>query len=202
MRVSLMKSSSKRTCSSAQTSVRDAQQKLADAQEALAKGQAGGDKLALANAQLAVQTATVALAKAQDDKTTLVAGADQVDLATAQADVDKKQLAVADAQTALTARNSSPSFDGTVLQDQCQRRRCQVYATTMVLSVANLKNLQVVASVDETTIRRLSAGQVRRICFDAFPGQTFSGKVLAVPLQGTLQNDVMVYEVPLSLEGR
>ncbi len=33
------------------------------------------------------------------------------------------------------------------------------------------------------------------------PGTTLSGVVGDVPLQGTLQGDVMVYEVPVSLEG-
>ncbi len=57
------------------------------------------------------------------------------------------------------------------------------------------------ASVDETTIKRVATGQTAQISFDAFPGQTFQGKVLSVPLQGSLQNDVMVYQVPLSLAG-
>ena len=139
----------------------------------------------MANAQLAVQTATVALAKAQDDKTTLVAGANEVDLATAQADVDKKQLAVSDAETALAGTQLVASFDGTVLKTNANVGD-QVDANTVVLTVADLKGLQVVASVDETTIRRVSEGQSAKISFDAFPGQTFTGKVLSVPLQGTL----------------
>ncbi len=76
-----------------------------------------------------------------------------------------------------------------------------VTASTEILTVANLKELRVVASVDETTIKRLAAGQKAQITFDAFPGQSFAGQVLSIPLQGALQNDVMVYEVPLSLEG-
>jgi multidrug efflux pump subunit AcrA (membrane-fusion protein) len=47
----------------------------------------------------------------------------------------------------------------------------------------------------------VSEGQAATIAFDAFPGQSFTGQVLAVPLQGTLQGDVMVYSVPLSLSG-
>ena len=57
------------------------------------------------------------------------------------------------------------------------------------------------ASVDETTIRQVSTGQDATITFDAFPGQSFTGKVLEVPLQGTLQGDVMIYSVPVSLTG-
>jgi HlyD family secretion protein len=61
--------------------------------------------------------------------------------------------------------------------------------------------MQVVASVEETTIRQVSEGQTATITFDAFPGQRFTGKVLSVPLQGTLQGGVMVYDVPISLTG-
>ena len=50
-------------------------------------------------------------------------------------------------------------------------------------------------------IRRVQVGQNAQITFDAFPGQTFRGKVLSVPLQGALQGNVMVYEVPISLSG-
>ena len=77
----------------------------------------------------------------------------------------------------------------------------QVTANTTILTLANLKTLQVVASVDETTIRQISAGQDASITFDAFPGQSFQGKVLSVPLQGSLQGGVMVYAVPVSLTG-
>ena len=57
------------------------------------------------------------------------------------------------------------------------------------------------ASVDETTIRQVKAGQTAAITFDAFPGQSFTGQVLSVPLQGTLEGGVMVYTVPVSLTG-
>ena len=74
-------------------------------------------------------------------------------------------------------------------------------ANTTILTLADLKTVQVVASIDETTIRKVSAGQDATITFDAYPGQTFKGKVQSVPLQGSLQGGVMVYSVPISLTG-
>jgi RND family efflux transporter MFP subunit len=170
------------------------------AQKALDTAQAGGAKLDVAKAQLDIQTAQVAIAKAQDDRTKLDQGADPSALATAQANVDRDQLAVSDAQTALDGAQLIADFDGTVLQTNVNVGD-QVTSSTTVLTVANLKGLQVVASIDETTIKRVASGQTAQITFDAFPGQTFQGKVLSIPLQGSLQNDVMVYEVPVSLEG-
>ena len=173
---------------------------LADAQEALAKAKAGGDKLTLAQAQLAVHEAEVSLQAAQEARQDLDTGADATKLATAQAAVDKKRLAVSEAETALAGTQLVAPFDGTILETNVAVGD-QVTANTTVLTLANLKTTQVVASVDETTIRQVSEGQAATITFDAFPGQSFTGKVLSVPLQGTLQGGVMVYDVPISLTG-
>jgi len=173
---------------------------LADAQEALAEAQAGGDKLALAQAELAVHQAEVALQAAQEARADLDTGADAAKIAAAQAAVDKKRLTLADAEAALAGAQLVAPFDGTILQTNVSVGD-QVTANTTILTLANLKTLQVVASVDETTIRQISAGQDASITFDAFPGQSFQGKVLSVPLQGSLQGGVMVYPVPVSLTG-
>ena len=177
-----------------------AQAALAEAQQALADGQAGGEKLALAKAQLAVKDAEYTLAAAQDARAKLDEGTDAVMLTSAQADVDKKRLAVADAEVALAGTKLTAPFDGTVLQTNSAVGDV-VAANTAILTLANLNDLQVLASVDETTIRRVSAGLPAQITFDAVPGQTLQGQVGAVPLQGTLQGGVMVYEVPISLAG-
>jgi RND family efflux transporter MFP subunit len=142
----------------------------------------------------------VALKQAQEDRTELDEGADAVTLAQAQADVDKKQLAVMEAEAALAGTELVAPFDGTVLQTYADPGDL-ITADTLILTVASLKTFQVVASVDETMIRQVAVGQAAQITFDAFPGQTFRGEVLSVPLQGTLQGDVMVYEVPTSLTG-
>ena len=189
----------------AQMQVRTAQQTLADAQKALADAQAGAKAsadaaLALAKAQLAVKDADVALATAKDARAKLDEGTDAATLAAAQSDLDKKRLAVTDAETALAGTKLTAPFDGTVLQTNVAAGDV-VAANTAILTVANLSDLQVLASVDETTIRRVSAGQPAQITFDAVPGQTLQGQVGDVPLQGTLQGGVMVYEVPISLVG-
>jgi HlyD family secretion protein len=91
-------------------------------------------------------------------------------------------------------------FDGTIL-DVYISTGDAVRAATRIITLANLDSFEVVAAVDETTIRQVSAGQHAVITFDAYPGQTFTGEVLSVPLYGTLQGDVTVYQVPLSLAG-
>ena len=185
----------------AQMQVRKAQASLADAQEALATAQAGGDKLTLAKAQLAVQQAQVAQAEARSHRADLDKGPDAVKVAAAQAEVDKKRLTVADAQAALAGATLQAPFAGTILQTNAQPGDF-ISANSRILTVADLNTLQIVASVDETTIRQVAAGQVAQITFDAFPGRTLRGQVASVPLQGALQGDVMVYSVPITLTSR
>jgi len=184
----------------AQSRVRQAKVTLAAAQSTLADAQAEIDPLDLALAQQQVDQAQANLAQAQADRADLDAGADLLALATARADGDKKRLTVAEAQADLDGASLVAPFAGTVLQVNTLAG-ARITASSQILTLANLDHLEVIAAVDETTIRQISAGQPARITFDAFPGQTFSGQVLSVPLQGALQGGVMVYEVSISLEG-
>jgi RND family efflux transporter MFP subunit len=76
-----------------------------------------------------------------------------------------------------------------------------VSSGTLVATLADLSNLRVRAMVDETEISQVEIGQDVVITFDAFPGQQFRGKVLEIPLQGELTQNILMYEVPVSLEG-
>ncbi|MEI2690924.1 MAG: efflux RND transporter periplasmic adaptor subunit [Anaerolineae bacterium] len=180
--------------------VANALAELADAQDALADAQANASALSLAQAQVNVQSARVNVQAAEEARADLDAGPDAVKLATAQADMDKKRLVVADAEADLAATTLVAPFSGTVLETNAQPGD-RISASSPILTLANMDELQVVATVDETTIRQIQAGQSASISFDALPGQSFSGQVLSAPLQGALQGGVMVYEVPVSLSG-
>ncbi len=184
----------------AQIKVRRAQQTLAQAQQALADATTGPDDLTLAAAQNQVAQAQLALAQARDKRSELEAGPDPLELTKAQAAVVQMQQAVTNAEADLAATKLIAPFDGTILETFTGEGR-RITSASSVLSIANLDQLQVVASIDETTIRQVQPGQSVSISFDAFPGETFTGEVLSVPLQGGLQGDVMVYEVPISLAG-
>ena len=184
----------------AQVSVRQKQQRLAEAQEALAEAKAGGDSLAQAQAQLEVREAAVALEVAEQARAELDEAADATDLAAAQAQVDKLRLAVKDAEEALAGCELVAPFDGTILETHASVGDA-VASRSAIVTLADLRSMQVVASVDETTIRQVSEGQKASISFDSYPNQTFNGQVLSVPLYGTLQGGVTVHDVPLSLSG-
>ena len=184
----------------AQVSVRQKQQALAVAQETLEEARAGGDALAQAQAQLAVREAEVALEAAQSARAELDEGPDATALASAQAQVDKLRLALSEAEDALAGTKLVAPFDGTILETHLSVGD-PVASNSSILTLADLESMQVVAAVDETTIRQVSEGQRASISFDAYPNQTFEGQVLSVPLYGTLQGGVTVYDVPLSLSG-
>jgi len=173
---------------------------VADAEEALTEAAAGPDALDVAKAELSIDEAEVALAEARENRADLDLGADSVDLAAALASLDKKRLSVSEAEGDLAAATMVAPFDGTILQTRKDEGNL-ITSNSKILTIANLGNLQVEAAVDETSVRQVSAGQQATITFDAFPGQIFSGRVLSVPLQGSLQGDVMVYQIPVSLEG-
>jgi RND family efflux transporter MFP subunit len=184
----------------AEVSIRKSQQTLAEAQEALSEARSGGDERAQAQVRLAVRQAEASLEAAQLDRAELDEAADATAVASAQAQVDKQRLAVSEAEAALAGTELVAPFDGTILETHVSVGD-PVASNSSIVTLANLGSLQVAASVDETTIRQVTAGQKASISFDAYPNQTFAGEVLSVPLYGSLQGGVTVYDVPLSLAG-
>ncbi len=154
----------------------------------------------LANAQDQVPQAEYNLQKAQDTLAEMVAGPDPKDVEVAQAKVTSAQADLADAQAALEAATMVAPFDGTIISTGAEVGDL-VYPTTIVVTLADLSNLEVRAFVDETDISQVEIGQEVEITFDAFPGLQFQGQVLEVPLQGNLVQNILTYEVPMSLEG-
>ncbi len=187
----------------AQVSVHKAELALAGAQKALREAETGGDPgadLKLAEARLAVREAEVGLLAAREARAKLDAGPDALALATAQADVARKRLAVEEAETALAGTTLRASLAGTVLAADAAVGS-MVTANSPIATIADLTQLQVIASVDEMTIRQVTAGQAAAVTFDALPGRVLDGAVVSVPLQGKPQGGVTMYQVPVALDG-
>jgi HlyD family secretion protein len=56
-------------------------------------------------------------------------------------------------------------------------------------------NNQVVANISESKLAKVSIGQTLKIKTDAYPGQVFSGKVLQIAAQATVEQNVTSFEV-------
>jgi len=184
----------------AQYKVTRAEQDLADARERLADLKAGPTPLEISQAQNAVAAAEYDLAKAQQDQADLNAGPDTGQVQLAQSRVAAAQATLEEAQATLDAATLVAPFDGTVVSVGAEVGD-EVSAGTPVIVIADLTELRVMASIDETEISQVEIGQDVTITFDAFAGYTFQGKVLEVPLQGTVSQSIVTYQVPISLEG-
>jgi HlyD family secretion protein len=178
----------------------NAQNAVIQAEEALAELQAGSDALGVVQARNKVAQAEYNLAKAEDSLATILAGADAKAVQLAQSRYDAAKATLADAEASLEAATMVAPFDGTVISVGAEVGDL-VSSNMTIVSLADLTDLQVVASVDETDISQVEVGQEVEITFDAFTGRTFRGQVLEVPLEGSLVQNVVSYEVPVSLEG-
>lgn len=184
----------------AEAQVAQAEYNLAKAQETLAELEARPDPLEVARAEAQVAQAEYNLAKAKDTLAKIEAGPDPKEIEVAQAKVVSAQANLEEAKAALKATTMVAPFDGTVISVGAEKGDLVSSGITIV-TLADLSNLRVRAFVDETEISKVEIGQEVEITFDAFPGRRFWGQVLEVPLQGKLSQNVLTYEVPVSLEG-
>nr|MBC7245488.1 efflux RND transporter periplasmic adaptor subunit [Chloroflexota bacterium] len=175
----------------------NAQNQVAQAEETLEQLKAG---LAQAQVRNKIAQAEYNLAKAKDTLANILAGPDPKTLQLAQARYDAAKATLEKAQAALEAATMIAPFDGTVISVGAEVGDL-VSSNTTIVTLADLSNLRVIATVDETDISKVEVGQQAEITFDAFPGRKFRGVVLEVPLEGQLVQNVVSYKVPVSLEG-
>jgi HlyD family secretion protein len=73
-------------------------------------------------------------------------------------------------------------------------------APSLFLIAKDLTRVQIWASVNEADIGRIRVGQTVRFTADAFPGETFVGKVEQVRLNATMTQNVVTYTVVVTVE--
>jgi HlyD family secretion protein len=196
----LAKAYASTTQASAQDSVTEAASALSSAQADLATLQAGPDELELAQAKNKVAQAEYNLAKAHANADEIAAGPSAKDVQLAQARYDAAQATLAEAQTSLANATMVAPYDGTVVSVGAKVGDV-VSSSNVIVTLADLTNLRVVASIDETEIAKVQVGMQATITFDSLSGQSFTGTVQEIPLEGTLSSNVVTYAVPISLEG-
>ena len=183
----------------AEYAVVKAEMALADAQDELADLQAGPDELDIRTSELAVAQAEYGLKEAQENLANIQAGPDATDIKLAQANYDSALAAYEDASVALDEAVMIAPFSGTVMSLKAEAG--DLASSSAIMTLADLTNLRVLASVDETEITQIAIGQEAIITFDAFANAELQGEVLEVPIEGTLSSNVVYYEVPISLVG-
>ena len=73
-------------------------------------------------------------------------------------------------------------------------------APSLFLIAKDLRRMQVWASVNEADIGRIRAGMPVRFTVDAYPGETFRGKVTQIRLNATMTQNVVTYTVVVTTD--
>ena len=114
----------------------------------------------------------------------------------ADAIIRQDQSAVEAAQVSLAKTIIESPIDGVVVArsvDVGQTVSASFSAPTLFVIAADLSKMQVEAGIDESDVGRVEQGQPVTFHVDAFPEETFTGKVLEVRLNPTVDSNVVTY---------
>lgn len=112
-----------------------------------------------------------------------------------------QQQSVEKARTNLGYATITSPIDGVVISKEVEvgQTVASSFSTPTLFTIArDLKDMQVVADVDEADIGEVREGQRVSFTVDAFPDDTFSGVVKQVRQNATTTNNVVTYEVVIT----
>ena len=136
------------------------------------------------------------LAKATADTSEAGVSASQAQVTQAAAQVQQKDAAVKLAQTNLNYTTIRAPIDGTVIArsvDVGQTVAASLQAPTLFTIAQDLTKMQVYAATDESDVGMIKPGQVVTFKVDAFPKDTFTGRVSQVRMNATTVQNVVTY---------
>ena len=134
----------------------------------------------------------------------------QVALASAEAQVRSAEASVAQAKASLNQARvnlahtviTSP-IDGIVVSravDTGQTVAASMQAPTLFVLAADLTQMHLNASIDESDVGQIEAGQAVVFRVDAYPHDTFAGRVAQVRLQAIVSQNVVTYATVVDVE--
>ena len=136
------------------------------------------------------------LAKANYDSAIAAVSAADAQVTQAGAQVEQKQAALTVAQTNLDYTTIHAPIDGTVIArnvDVGQTVAASLQAPTLFTIAQDLTKMQVYASTDESDVGMIKNGQVVTFKVDAFPRDTFTGRVSQIRMNATTVQNVVTY---------
>ena len=187
-----------------------AQANLANAQANLTAAKANLDKADAAAVQAkldfnryttlagegVVPTQQLDTARATSQSADAAVGAAKAQVTQAAAQVQQNSAAVTVAKANLDYTTIRSPIDGTVIArsvDVGQTVAASLQAPTLFTIAQDLTKMQVYVSTDESDVGTIQAGQDVSFKVDAFPKDTFKGKVSAVRLNATTVQNVVTY---------
>ncbi len=136
-------------------------------------------------------------AETQSDYETALANS-----AVAKANLESDSVALASAKQNLAYAYIFSPIDGVVIArtvNPGQTVAASFSAPELFLIAADLKDLQILAAVDEADIGQIHVGQGVDFTVEAFPDRTFSGSVKEIRLQSTIIDNVVTYPVVINV---
>ncbi|MBI3015330.1 MAG: efflux RND transporter periplasmic adaptor subunit [Candidatus Tectomicrobia bacterium] len=158
--------------------------------------------------ELAVAQKRVVEAQVQQAEADLEAARARVQSAQAQIKTNEAQVAQAaaalrQAQINLEKATIYSPIDGIVVArnvDVGQTVAASLQAPTLFIIALDLSRLQIDTSVPEADVGRIQEGQEVQFTVDAFPSQTFRGRVSQVRLNPTTVQNVVTYNAVVTVE--
>jgi|KBSSwiStaDraftv2_1062776.scaffolds.fasta_scaffold62893_3 HlyD family secretion protein len=123
----------------------------------------------------------------------------------AEAEIVQAKASLNQAQVNLSHTIIRAPIDGVVIArnvDVGQTVASSLQAPTLFIIARDLTEMQVNASVDESDIGEIAPKQTVRFRVDAYPNETFSGKVRQVRLQPVVQQNVVSYVTVIDVPNR
>jgi len=117
---------------------------------------------------------------------------------TQKASLESAKAEVETAQTNLSYATIKSPVNGTVIEksvDVGQTVAASLSAPTLFIIAEDLKNMEILADVDESDIGKITTDQEVKFKVPAFPDKKYTGKVSQVRLQPTTTQSVVTYTV-------
>jgi HlyD family secretion protein len=143
------------------------------------------------------------LAKANHDSAVAGVSAADAQVTQALAQVQQKEAALTVAQTNLNYTTIHAPIDGTVIArnvDVGQTVAASLQAPTLFTIAQDLTKMQVYASTDESDVGMIKTGQVVTFKVDAFPRDTFTGRVSQIRMNATTVQNVVTYNTVIDFD--
>lgn len=149
---------------------------------------------AIASAQAAVASATAKLAQT-------LSGPLATDVAQQQEAINQLDLSLKSAQNDLDAATIKAPFAGTITAIGVNEGD-QAGASTALATLLDPNLLRIDATLDESSVSKVKAGQRVSVTFDAIPGQQYTGTVAVVTPAGVSQQGVVTFPISVVFDPR
>jgi len=143
------------------------------------------------------------VARANAESADAAVSAAEAQVKQAQAQVSQRSAAVQVAQTNLKHTIIRTPIDGTVVSrdvDVGQTVAASLQAPTLFTIAQDLTKMQVYAKTDESDVGEIKRGQRVTFKVDAFPRETFWGRVVQVRMNATTVQNVVTYDTVIEFD--